>query len=84
MTLIRGSPQLGLIPVCDDSRYFFFESRAFGGNTDSSLSQMIGEWLADAFDTERFLPYVAPPMQTPLAQVTVSFGVGGQRRQAPI
>ena len=24
--------QLGLIPICDDARYYFFESRAFGGN----------------------------------------------------
>ena len=24
--------QLGLIPVCDDPNYFFFESRSFGGN----------------------------------------------------
>ena len=29
--------QLGLIPVCDDARYFFFESRAYGGDSDESL-----------------------------------------------
>ncbi len=68
--------QLGLIPVCDDSRYFFFESRAFGGTTDSSLSRLVGEWLAEGFDTDRFEPYVAPILESPVAQVTVSLGVG--------
>ena len=68
--------QLGLIPVCDDSRYFFFESRAYGGTTDSSLSQLISEWLATAFDTDQFQPYVAPLVQPPVAKITVSLGVG--------
>ena len=68
--------QLGLIPVCDDSRYFFFESRAFGGTTDSSLSELASDWLATAFDTDHFHAYVAPPLQPPIAQVTVSLGVG--------
>ncbi len=68
--------QLGLIPVCDDSRYFFFESRAYGGSTGASLSQLIAEWLSTAFDTGFFEPYVAPPVQSPIAQITVSLGVG--------
>jgi ADP-heptose:LPS heptosyltransferase len=68
--------QLGLIPVCDDSRYFFFESRSYGGTTESTLSEMIGEWLATAFDTDLFLPYVAPAVQPKMANITVSLGVG--------
>ena len=32
--------QLGLIPVCDDSRYFFFESRAFGGSLNAAKAVM--------------------------------------------
>jgi ADP-heptose:LPS heptosyltransferase len=69
--------QLGLIPVCDDSRYFFFESRAFGGTTDSSLSELVADWLAEAFDTDHFQPYVAPvAAQENRAQITVSLGVG--------
>jgi len=68
--------QLGLIPVCDDSRYFFFESRAFGGTTDASLSQLISEWLADVFDADRFQPYVAPVSQPLVADITLSLGVG--------
>lgn len=68
--------QLGLMPVCDDARYFFFESRAFGGTANSSLSDLISEWLATAFDTDRFQAYVAPPMQPSVAQISVSLGVG--------
>ncbi len=30
--------QLGLMPICDDSRYFFFESRAFGGESGADAS----------------------------------------------
>ena len=32
--------QLGLIPTCDDSRYFFFESRGFGGTLDANLPEL--------------------------------------------
>lgn len=68
--------QLGLIPICDDARYFYFESRAFGGARTCTLSQLIAEWLEGAFDTSRFNPYVAPPEQPYLGDITVSLGVG--------
>jgi ADP-heptose:LPS heptosyltransferase len=68
--------QLGLIPVCDDSRYFFFESRAFGGDSDASLTQLTREWLANTFDAPAAQPYVAPPPQTRIAEIALSLGVG--------
>jgi Glycosyltransferase family 9 (heptosyltransferase) len=68
--------QLGLIPICDDSRYYFFESRAFGGETDATLSQLTGQWLQEVFDVELPQPYVAPPQQQRIADITVSWGVG--------
>jgi ADP-heptose:LPS heptosyltransferase len=68
--------QLGLIPVCDDSRYFFFESRSYGGTGGASLSELISEWLATAFDTDQFKPYIAPPAQQKMADITMSLGVG--------
>ena len=68
--------QLGLIPICDDSRYYFFESRAFGGETDATLSQLTGQWLEEVFDVEPPQPYVAPPQQQRIADITVSWGVG--------
>lgn len=68
--------QLGLIPVCDDARYFFFESRSFGGSSNLTLTQLIAEWLAETFDTDHFKPYVAPAEQPRVAQVSMSLGVG--------
>lgn len=68
--------QLGLIPVCDDSRYYFFESRAFGGHTDATLSQLTAEWLAEVFDVDQAKPYIAPPREERVAEITVSWGVG--------
>jgi ADP-heptose:LPS heptosyltransferase len=68
--------QLGLIPVCDDARYFFFESRAFGGALNASLPELTAEWLSEVFDVQRQLPYVAPVVQPHTAAVAVSLGVG--------
>jgi hypothetical protein len=69
--------QLGLLPLGeDDARYYFFESRAFGGETELSLSRLISEWLAEVFDVERSAPYVAPPLKPQIADITVSWGVG--------
>ncbi len=68
--------QLGLIPVCDDARYYFFESRAFGGELPGSLSDLTGEWIREVFDAEPVQPYVAPVKQQKISEVTVSWGVG--------
>ena len=68
--------QLGLIPVCDDSRYFFFESRAFGGEFEAPLTQLTAEWLYEVFDVADAKPYLAPLLQQSTADITVSFGVG--------
>ncbi len=68
--------QLGLLPICDDSRYFFFESRAFGGGTDAPLTHLTAEWLTEVFDVESPRAYVAPLAQQPIADVTISWGVG--------
>jgi ADP-heptose:LPS heptosyltransferase len=68
--------QLGLLPVCDDARYFFFESRAFGGTLNAPLPQLTAEWLSEVFDVDRFTPYVAPVLQPRSADITISLGVG--------
>lgn len=68
--------QLGLIPVCDDARYYFFESRAFGGDLDSTLPQLTSEWLSETFDVQNASRYLTPPPVERIAAVTVSFGVG--------
>jgi ADP-heptose:LPS heptosyltransferase len=68
--------QLGLIPICDDSRYFFFESRAYGGESMASLPELTAEWLGEVFDVEHVCPYCAPLPQERVAEITVSLGVG--------
>ena len=68
--------QLGLIPVCDDSRYYFFESRAFGGESSATLPELTGEWVREGFDFEGARPYTAPLPQERIADITVSWGVG--------
>jgi ADP-heptose:LPS heptosyltransferase len=68
--------QLGLIPICDDAHYFFFESRAFGGEMEASLPDLTAEWLTEVFDVPPAKPYIAPPAQERAADFTVSLGVG--------
>jgi hypothetical protein len=68
--------QLGLIPVCDDSRYYFFESRAYGGNSELGLPELTAMWLKQVFGVDGARPYVAPPPSPARAECTVSWGVG--------
>lgn len=68
--------QLGLLPICDDARYYFFESRSFGGETDASLPELTAEWLKEVFGIEKANPFVAPLAQPRIADITVSWGVG--------
>jgi ADP-heptose:LPS heptosyltransferase len=68
--------QLGLIPVCDDARYYFFESRAFGGSSHLSLSELTSAWLSESFFIDGSKAYVAPVLGPKVADVAVSWGVG--------
>ena len=50
--------QLGLLPVCPEDRYCFFESRSYGGDGDEPLSALANEGPALLERTlDRFLPY---------------------------
>ncbi|MDX2154546.1 MAG: hypothetical protein SFV54_27640 [Bryobacteraceae bacterium] len=71
--------QLGLLPVCPEDRYYFFESRAYGGAGTEPLSTLASRWAAEIFDVEDAQAFVAPkpvpaPGERPL--ITVSLGVG--------
>lgn len=68
--------QLGIVPCCDDSRYYFFESRAFGGSSDLSLPLLMANWLEEVFGIGAASPYVAPGKVENIADVCVSWGVG--------
>jgi hypothetical protein len=52
--------QLGLVPVCAEDAYYFFESRSAGGGTSASLTELTVRWLAETFDVRDARPFVAP------------------------
>ena len=69
--------QLGLIPVCADSNYFFFESRSYGGDGTERLSSLAARWAWEVLGVEGARPYVSPrPFTGNPADITVSLGVG--------
>ncbi len=70
--------QLGLVPVCDEDRYWFFESRAAGGDGSETLGSLARRWMAETFDAPDAQAYIAPrerPEES--ARIAVSLGVGG-------
>ena len=67
--------QLGLIPVCPDGRYFFFESRSYGGDSADSLVALTKRWAADIIGVDA-RAYIATPPAPEETGVTVSLGVG--------
>jgi len=69
--------QLGLIPICEDEDYFFFESRAYGGAGNESLSALAARWAKQILGVEGARPLVAPLAASgEPADITVSLGVG--------
>lgn len=51
--------QLGLLPVCPEERYYFFESRSYGGNGDDPLPVLASRWAEQTFGISGAVPYVA-------------------------
>jgi hypothetical protein len=69
--------QLGLIAVCPESHYLFFESRSYGGETLERLPDLAARWCRETLGVEGARPYIAPqPSGEPPADITVSLGVG--------
>lgn len=69
--------QLGLVSVCPEERYYFFESRAYGGTSDDPLPVLTRHWAAQTFGVQDAAPYVAvPPAPAPKGAIAVSLGVG--------
>lgn len=69
--------QLGLLPVCPEENYYFFESRSYGEDSEASLSDLTRRWIAGTFGIEDARPFIAPLEAIGnAAAVTVSFGVG--------
>ena len=69
--------QLGLLPVCPDENYFFFESRRAGAESDDTLPQLTQKWVRTTFGVEA-KPYISPkPARWGAKYVAVSLGTGG-------
>ncbi len=68
--------QLGLLPICPEEDYYFFESRSYGGASDEPLSQLAMRWVRETFQVLDAKPYIATGLDAPEFASTVSFGVG--------
>ncbi len=73
--------QLGLLPVCPEESYYFFESRACGSEGDDPLPVLAAAWARDTFNIADAAPWIAPkPAESIKVHgrpfVTISFGVG--------
>jgi ADP-heptose:LPS heptosyltransferase len=68
--------QLGLVPVCPEDDYFFFESRAYGGEGAESLGTLTKRWVRQTFGIEECAAYIAPRSGAQSAAITISLGVG--------
>jgi ADP-heptose:LPS heptosyltransferase len=69
--------QLGLLPVCPEENYYFFESRAYGGDTGRSLPELASEWAWETFGIRDAKPKISlarVPEKTP--SISISLGVG--------
>lgn len=71
--------QLGLLPICAEKDYCFFESRSYGSESHDSLVRLTQRWVAETLGVPDAKPYIEPmPMTTTLPEfaTTVSLGVG--------
>jgi ADP-heptose:LPS heptosyltransferase len=70
--------QLGLLPVGDEENYYFFESRAYGGDGDAPLGTLARRWASETFGVEDACAYIAPLPRPEIAPagIAVSLGVG--------
>jgi ADP-heptose:LPS heptosyltransferase len=77
--------QLGLLDVCPEERYRFFESRAYGADTDRSLPELAAAWAAGSLGIESARPYIALEAGAQPGQyIAVSLGVGeNQAKRLP-
>ena len=68
--------QLGLLPICREEDYYFFESRSYGGHRSDSLTTLAQHWVAETFGVRDARPYICPGLEAAPVATTVSFGVG--------
>lgn len=70
--------QLGLIEVCPEENYRFFDSRGYGGHSDEALGALAVRWAKEVFGAEgrAFISPVEPVDVAGHSGIAVSLGVG--------
>jgi hypothetical protein len=68
--------QLGLVPICAENRYLFFESRSYGADSSLPLGELARQWISGALQAPDARAFVAPVPHGPSGLVTVSLGTG--------
>jgi ADP-heptose:LPS heptosyltransferase len=69
--------QLGLLPVCEEDRYRFFESRAYGADSNRSLPELAADWAAETLGVAGARPHVTlARVPAPQPYIAVNLGVG--------
>lgn len=69
--------QLGLLPVCPEENYYFFEGRSFGARTTDSLGSLTRRWAAEVLGIEDARPFISTTAAPGIsADIAVSLGVG--------
>ena len=71
--------QLGLLPVCPEESYYFFDSRSYGGLGLESLTSLVRRWVGEVFDVLDAEPYIAPAESPDIGAppwIAVNLGVG--------
>jgi hypothetical protein len=69
--------QLGLLPICPDEDYFFFESRSYGTTGSEPLSVLASRWVAETFGVSSARAYIRTGLEAEEFAATLSLGVGG-------
>ena len=72
--------QLGLLPLVDNGRYAFFNSRAYSPQSSAPIAQLAGGWVADWLGLDQAPgPFISLPRgrEAEARLATVNWGVGG-------
>jgi len=68
--------QLGLLPICQEEDYYFFESRSYGADGAGPLSYLTERWVAETFGVDHARAYISTGLEAAEFASTVSLGVG--------
>ncbi len=69
--------QLGLVPICLERDYYFFESRSYGEDTRDPLPLLASRWCREVFGVSESRAFLAPRSDAEGADAAVSLGTGG-------